>query len=33
MDIKGAKILLANYPKPSNNGSLAPYESIVYQLK
>ncbi len=33
LDVSKAKILLANYPIPSKNGSLAPYESIVYQLK
>jgi oligo-1,6-glucosidase len=33
MDISSSKVLLANYPKPSKRGCLAPYESIVYQLK
>jgi oligo-1,6-glucosidase len=33
LDLSKAKILLANYPTPSHNGRLAPYESIVYQMK
>jgi oligo-1,6-glucosidase len=33
LDMSKAKILLANYSKPTMNGSLAAYESIVYQLK
>jgi oligo-1,6-glucosidase len=33
MDLSNAKTVLTNYPKQSINGSLAPYESIVYKLK
>jgi oligo-1,6-glucosidase len=33
LDISKAKILLANYSKPTKNGSLDAYESIVFQLK
>lgn len=32
LDIKNAKLLLNNYSKPSIDGSLAPYESVVYLL-
>ena len=32
MNFTRSKVVLANYPNPSSNGALAPYESIVYQL-
>ena len=32
MNFARSKVVLANYPNPSSNGVLAPYESIVYQL-
>jgi hypothetical protein len=33
LDLSNSKTVITNYPRQSKNGSLAPYESIVYQLK
>lgn len=32
IDLSQAKVLLGNYPDPSTNGSLRPYESVIYQI-
>ena len=32
LDLSKAKVLLRNYPAPSANGKLKPYEAVVYQL-
>jgi oligo-1,6-glucosidase len=32
IDISKAKILIDNYPEPSTNGQLKPYEAVVYEL-
>lgn len=33
MDLGNATVLIGNYQKPSKNGTLMPYEAIVYELK
>jgi len=33
IDLSQAKILLGNYSHPSNNGTLQPYEAVIYELK
>jgi oligo-1,6-glucosidase len=33
IDMKRAKMLIGNYAKPSANGTLRPYEAVVYELK
>ncbi|WP_158288326.1 hypothetical protein [Mucilaginibacter psychrotolerans] len=32
-DVSKATILLSNYAKPAGNGTLQPYEAVVYELK
>ncbi len=32
LDMSKAKVLLGNYPAPSKDGKLKPYEAVVYQL-
>jgi oligo-1,6-glucosidase len=32
VDLSQAKLLLGNYPAPSTNGSLRPYESVIYEI-
>ena len=32
LDISNAKLLLGNYPVPSKDGSLRPYEAVIYEL-
>jgi oligo-1,6-glucosidase len=33
MDLSSATVLIGNYPKPSKNGMLMPYEAVVYEVK
>ena len=33
IDMAKAKMLIDNYPEPSNNGQLKPYEAAVYELE
>lgn len=33
MDLANATVLTGNYQKPSKNGTLMPYEAVVYELK
>ncbi|MFI5137520.1 MAG: alpha-amylase family glycosyl hydrolase [Sphingobacteriales bacterium] len=33
IDLSQAKILAGNYSHPSNNGTLQPYEAVIYELK
>ena len=32
LNLSGAKVLLGNYPEPSSDGKLKPYESVIYEL-
>jgi oligo-1,6-glucosidase len=32
IDLSQAKPLLGNYPDPSKDGSLRPYEAVIYEL-
>src|SRR6185312_14132622 len=32
VDLSKAKVLIGNYPTPSANGTLQPYEAVVYEL-
>jgi oligo-1,6-glucosidase len=32
IDVSKAKILIGNYPTPTTDGSLKPYEAVVYEL-
>jgi oligo-1,6-glucosidase len=33
MDLGNATVLVGNYPAPSKNGTLMPYEAVVYEVK
>ncbi|MDB5147644.1 MAG: alpha,alpha-phosphotrehalase, partial [Mucilaginibacter sp.] len=33
MDLSNATVLISNYQKPSKNGTLMPYEAVVYEVK
>ncbi|SEO56830.1 oligo-1,6-glucosidase [Mucilaginibacter gossypiicola] len=33
LDLNNATVLIGNYQKPSKNGTLMPYEAVVYELK
>lgn len=33
LDLSNATVLIGNYQKPSKNGTLMPYEAVVYELK
>ncbi len=33
MDLGNARVLIGNYQKPSKNGTLMPYEAVVYEVK
>ena len=32
LDVSKAKLLINNYEKPNTDGSLRPYEAVVYEL-
>jgi oligo-1,6-glucosidase len=33
LDWSKARVMLGNYPAPSRNGQLRPYEAVVYELR